>query len=180
MQSSTRKFFDPMLGRVQKVSVSGERNDDSPSRNRPLLNEDERRDVTDQMLLAAAEVDYQEDIIRQREAGINSIQRDVHRIHDLFQDVAVHVSDQGQILDHIEANVSSAAERTREANDQLNVANRRRGTTRQNMLCLLLISLLILVLLAMIKALFHPNFSLTFSEEISRYINSNVVRTFQS
>ena len=160
--------------------MAGERNDDTDHRDRPLLDEEERRDVTDQMLLAAAEVDFQEEIIRHRGAGIESIQRDVHRIHDLFQDVAVHVSDQGQTLDHIEANVTSAADRTREANQQLNAANRRQGTTRQNLLCLLLISLLILVLLAMIKSLFRPNFTLTFAEEFGQYINSNVVRTFQT
>ena len=169
-----------MLGRVQKVSVAGERSDESSHNGRPLLDENERREVTDQMLLAAAEVDYQEEIIRQRGAGIDSIQRDVHRIHDLFQDVAVHVSEQGQVLDHIESNVSSAADRTREANQQLNAANRRQGTTRQNLLCLLLISLLILVLLAMIKSFFRPDLSASYVAEIQRYINSNVVRTFQT
>jgi t-SNARE complex subunit (syntaxin) len=168
-----------MLGRVQKISVAGERNDDLPPRDRPLLDEDERRNVTDQMLLAAAEVDFQEEIIRQREAGINNIQRDVHRIHDLFQDVAIHVTDQGQVLDHIEANFASAADRTRNANDQLIAANRRRGSTRQNMFCLLLISILILIVLLMIKSLFRASLSTTLTQHLGSYMNPSIARIFQ-
>jgi t-SNARE complex subunit (syntaxin) len=168
-----------MLGRVQKVSVAGERSDNLSPRNRPTLHEDEQRNVTDQMLMVAAEVDIQEELIRQRETGINTIQRDVNRIHDLFQDVALHVSDQGQVLDNIEANVASAADRTRNANDQLISANRRRGTTRQNLLCLLLISILILILILMIKSLFRLPTTARWSQGVSEHMNPSISRIFE-
>jgi syntaxin 7 len=170
--------FD-MLGRVQKVSVAGEVSEDQLNRDRPLLDDQERRELTDQMLLAAAEVDFQEDIIRQRGEGITMIQRDVNRIHELFQDVAMHVSDQRQTLDHIEANVVSAAERTRNANEQLTSANSRGGSTRQNLLCLLLIVILILISLAMIKSLLRSSLSFSPFQSLAGNINSNLVRTFQ-
>jgi t-SNARE complex subunit (syntaxin) len=167
-----------MLGRVQKVSVSGEHIDVN-SAQRVLIDDDERRQATDQMLLAAAEIDYQEEIIRQREAGINNIQRDVHRVHELFQDVAIHVSHQGQTLDHIEANVTSARDRTGEANTQLSLANRRGGGTRQNLLCLVLIAILILILLVMIKSLFKPSYFLNFTSPLTPNDNSSLDRIFQ-
>jgi len=168
-----------MLGRVQRVSVAGEHNDDVTNPERALLQEADRKQATDNMLLAAAEIDYQEEIIRQREAGINNIQRDVHRVHELFQDVALHVTNQGQTLDHIEANVTSARDRTSEANEQLTDANRRGGTTRQNFLCLLLIVILILVVLAMIRSLFKPSWPDSTKSSIDTHINSFIAQVFQ-
>lgn len=138
-----------MLGQVKKVTLSGEP-DDMASRDRPLL-EDERQNMTDELLLAAAEIDYQEDIVRQREAGINHIQKDVTRINELFQDVAFHVSAQGEVLDHIEANVTSARDRTGQANQQLVAAHSRSPSTRKNLFCMLMILLLFVLIIGLIK-----------------------------
>lgn len=40
----------------------------------------------------------QEDIIREREEGIRNIHSDIVAIRGLFQEVAWHVSEQGQVL----------------------------------------------------------------------------------
>jgi t-SNARE complex subunit (syntaxin) len=145
-----------MLGQVRNVSVAGERNDGIRTDSRPLIDVADKRERTDQLLLAAAEVDYQEEIIRQREAGINHIHRDVNRIHQLFQDVAVHVSHQGEALDHIEANVDNARDETSNANTQLRIASQRSPSARRNMLCFLLMLILILVLVVLIKESLVP------------------------
>lgn len=144
-----------MLGKVQNVSLAGEHDDPVTNSARPLLDDNELR-ATDQMLLAVAELDYQEDIVRQREAGIQGIQRDVNTIHGLFQDVAMHVSHQGQMLDSIEANVEAASDRTREANSQLDAANRRAPSTRRNIKCMLVMVFLILIILILFKDMFKP------------------------
>jgi t-SNARE complex subunit (syntaxin) len=146
-----------MLGQVKKVSVAGEKDDDIQTTRRPLLDA-EVRERTDELLLAAAEVDYQEEIVRQREEGINHIQRDVNKIHDLFQDVAMHVTQQGEMLDNIEANVTNARDETGAANQQLLHASRRAPSARQNFLCFLLILFIILVAVAMVKGVLAPPF----------------------
>ena len=138
-----------MLGQIRKVSLSGEGHDGSVEE-QPFLDEDERL-VTDELLLAAAEIDYQEDVIRQREVGINNIQKDVTKINELFQDVALHVTRQGEALDNIEANVTSARDRTSQAAEQLVVANRRAPSTRKNLMCMMLIVLVFIVFIGILK-----------------------------
>ena len=145
-----------MLGQVRKVSVAGDKNDETPSMGQPLLDESEKRDRTNQMLLAAAEIDYQEDIIRERESGINHIHRDVNRINQLFQDVAIHVTQQGESLDHIEANVTSARDQTANANRQLRTASERGPSVRRNLFCLLLVFVLILFVIVLLKISLSP------------------------
>lgn len=140
-----------MLGSVKKVSRAG-RNDDGPNGSSSSLLDAGKQEVTDQLLLAAAQIDYQEDIVRQRGEGINGIQKDLTKINGLFQDMALNVSSQGEMLDHIEANVTSARDRTAQASTELASANRRSPSTRRNLLCLILILLLFVVLIGLLKA----------------------------
>lgn len=142
-----------MLGQVRKVALSGER-DDHLQNERPLL-ESEKRERTDQLLLAAAEIEYQEDIIREREEGINAIHRDVNTIHSLFQDIATHVTTHGEMLDHIESNVTAARDETSRANDELQRASRRGPSGRKTLAQFLLLLLLFVILLVLFKQLFH-------------------------
>lgn len=164
-----------MLGRVKKVSISGERNDEGTGQERPLL-ESEARERTDQLLIAAAEIDYQEDIIRQRAEGINDIQRDVNQIHGLFQDMAVHVSQQGEMLDNIEVNVTNARDQTGQAREQLERANRRGPSARKTIMQFLLLLLLFIILIALFRTLLHPGpwFSISWPG-----LNSEIIEIFQ-
>ena len=144
-----------MLGQVKKVSIAGERDDLEPGNDR-LLSESEVRQRTDQLLLASAEIDYQEDLIRQREEGINTIQRDVNTINRLFQDVAVHVTNQGEMLDNIEANVTNARDQTSLANRELSSENRRSPSAKRTFFQFLILLILLIVVVLMIRSLFHP------------------------
>lgn len=140
-----------MLGQVQKVSLASRDAASTSDANQGLLDR-EVQERTDELLLAAAEVDYQEELIRQRAEGISDIHRDVNQIHGLFQDMSLHVSQQGQMLDNIEAHLISASERTRSANEQLGVASRRAPSVRQNLMCALLLVLLFLVMIALFRS----------------------------
>ncbi|EER18479.1 hypothetical protein Pmar_PMAR005422 [Perkinsus marinus ATCC 50983] len=82
-------------------------------------------DPTDALLLSMAELDLQEDIIREREEGIRNIHSDIVAIRGLFQEVAWHVSEQGQVIDNIETNMGQAAHRTGQANRELAIASER-------------------------------------------------------
>ncbi len=144
-----------MMGQVKKVSLAGER-EDIEQGNERLLTESEVRQRTDELLLASAEIDYQEDLIRQREEGINTIQRDVNTINRLFQDVAVHVTNQGEMLDHIESNVTNARDQTSQANRELTAANRRSPSAKRTLLQFLILLILLILIILMIRSLFHP------------------------
>lgn len=150
-----------MLGKVMNVSLAGEHDDPVTNSSRPLLDEEAVR-TTDQMLLNVAELDYQENLVRQREAGIQGIQRDVNTIHGLFQDVAMHVSHQGHMLDSIEANVAAASDRTREANSELETANRRGPSTRRSITCMLIMLLMIAIILILLKDMFIPHYHVSY------------------
>ena len=150
-------FFSGMIGQVKKVALSGERGDVETGQER-LLSDPEIRERTDELLLASAEIDYQEDLVRQRGEGITSIQRDVNTINRLFQDVATHVSNQGEMLDNIEANVTSARDQTSLANRELSTANRRGPTAKRTFLYFLLLLLLLLFMILLMRSLVYPYF----------------------
>ena len=106
-------------------------------------------DPTDELLVSLAQVEAQEEIIREREEGILLIQRDVVNLRGLFQSVAYHVGQQGAVIDNIEANLVSATERTRVANSELRVTNE--STQRKNVsYCYLLVFLIIVAISAVI------------------------------
>ncbi|KAF4671354.1 Nin1 binding protein [Perkinsus chesapeaki] len=88
-----------------------------------------QEDPTDALLLSMAELDLQEDIIREREEGIRNIHSDIVAIRGLFQEVAWHVTEQGQVIDNIETNMGQAALRTGQANRELAIASE---TVRKN------------------------------------------------
>ena len=162
-----------MLGQVKKVSITGERNDEISHSERPLL-ESEIRERTDQLLLAAAEIDYQEDVIRQREEGINHIQRDVNQIHNLFQDMAMHVATQGEMLDNIEANVTSARDQTGQANNQLRAANQRAPSARKTAAQFLILALMLVIIILMLKSLLSPGTVADFFGSVTLFPTSTV------
>ncbi|KAF4728721.1 hypothetical protein FOZ63_002720, partial [Perkinsus olseni] len=114
----------------------------------------QQEDPTDALLLSMAELDLQEDIIRERQEGIRSIHSDIVAIRGLFQEVAWHVSDQGQVLDNIETNIGQAALRTGQANHELAIANER---VRKNMywyVCYVItIVIIVILLLVLLKSL---------------------------
>ncbi len=95
-------------------------------------------DPTDALLASLAEVEVQEDLVRERQLGINAIHRDVVHVRGLFQEVAYHVEHQGRLLDNIEANVSTTVDASSIANQELRrgVEYTRRSTKQS--FCILL------------------------------------------
>jgi t-SNARE complex subunit (syntaxin) len=123
------------------------------------VTESEIKERTDELLLASAEVDYQEELIRDRSQGISNIQRDVNTINRLFQDVSAHVSHQGDMLEHIETNVTNARDQTQRATHELATASRRSPSGRRTCLQLLVVLFLVLVALALLRSLLRPSVS---------------------
>jgi len=97
-------------------------------------------------------VDFQESLIIEREAEIRNIEQSVGELNDLFRDVAHMVSEQGNTLDVIDANVTQTRDDTRNADQQLRTASRHQRSARGKACCLLLILgiVLMVVLLAVV------------------------------
>ena len=55
------------------------------------------------------EMEFNNALIEEREQGILEIQQQIGEVNEIFQDLAVLVSEQGQMIDDIEANIVSTA-----------------------------------------------------------------------
>lgn len=75
------------------------------------------------------EIEYNHQLIHERDEEIQKIEEGVHMVHDVFKKIGVLVHDQSQYFDHIEANMSTANINVENAQSELLVAERR--TTSQ-------------------------------------------------
>jgi len=108
----------------------------------------------DQLRLAPQdEVDFQESLIVEREVEIRNIEQGVSELNELFRDVAHIVREQGDQFDHIENNVTSTVQDTRQADQELRSANKYQKQARGRMCCLLLILLVIVVIIILAASL---------------------------
>jgi syntaxin 7 len=93
------------------------------------------------------EVDFQDSLIVEREAEIRNIEQGVSELNELFRDVAHIVSEQGEQLDTIAANVENTRSDTRGADTELRSAARYQKKARGRMCMLLLILSVILTVI---------------------------------
>ncbi|TGZ84376.1 t-SNARE [Ascodesmis nigricans] len=106
--------------------------------------------LQEERLADQSEVDFQEELILQREEDMRNIERGVTELNDIFNDLGMLVRGQGDQLDMISDNVGRAADHQRAAASELNQAARYQKGARNRMCCLLMILAIILtvVLLA--------------------------------
>lgn len=108
----------------------------------------------EQLRLASQdEVDFQDSLIVEREAEIRNIEAGVTELNELFRDVAHIVSEQGEMLDTIDANVQRTREDTRGADLELRSASRYQKNARSKACMLLIIVVIIttIVVLAVVS-----------------------------
>jgi len=100
-----------------------------------------------------SEVDFQENLIIERESEIRQIESSVSELNELFRDVATMVHDQGNMLDTIDANVMQTRDDTRNADMQLRTASRHQKSARGKACCLLIILAIVLAVVILAVAL---------------------------
>lgn len=104
----------------------------------------------DQAQLAEqSEVDFQENLIIEREGEIRQIEQSVGELNELFRDVATIVREQGDMLDTIDHNVENVLQDTRGADVELRSASRYQRSARNKACCLLLILAVVLVIIVL-------------------------------
>lgn len=106
----------------------------------------------EQLRLASQdEVDFQDSLIVEREAEIRNIEQGVSELNELFRDVAHIVSEQGEQLDTIAANVENVRGDTRGADVELRSAARYQKNARGKM-CMLLLILAVIMTIILLAA----------------------------
>eukprot|EP00397_Hematodinium_sp_SG-2012_P017466 GEMP01017862.1.p1 GENE.GEMP01017862.1~~GEMP01017862.1.p1 ORF type:complete len:296 (+),score=71.38 GEMP01017862.1:145-1032(+) len=109
--------------------------------------------ASDELVMAAAEMQFNDELLAERETDIRGIQSDIEGIKKLYKDLAVHVTTQGDDLDNIEANMEQTVGRTEQARDEIVISQnsqRRRSKTYCCLLvaCVITLTVLIIVLTA--------------------------------
>ena len=100
------------------------------------------------MLLAdQGEVEFQESVIAQREEEIRGIEEGIRELNTIFKDLGQLVVEQEEDLEHIDANVSRAAQHHSQADQELRTAARYQKGARNRACCLLLILAVILTVI---------------------------------
>lgn len=96
-----------------------------------------------------SEVDFQENLIIEREGEIRQIEQSVGELNELFRDVAHIVREQGEVLDVIDHNVENTLTDTRGADVELRSASRYQKSARNKACCLLLILAIVLIIVVL-------------------------------
>jgi len=106
-----------------------------------LLKESKRQEL----LQLDGEIDYNNALIAERDAGIAEIQSQIGEVNEIFQDLAVLVNEQGVMIDDIEANIVRTSVRTKEARKELVKAETNQKSARRSLIILLVIIFVLLV-----------------------------------
>lgn len=106
-----------------------------------------------QLLQVENELTFQQAIIEERDQAVHEITGQIGEVHQIFQDLAVLVHDQGEAVSDIEANITRAADRVADAHVQVVRAERLQRKARTTWCFLMLLAagvlgVLLIILLA--------------------------------
>lgn len=134
--------------RASKAALEEEASAQSPSGQ----GQQQLQTLEEPRLAQQSEVDYQENLIIEREGEIRQIEQSVGELNELFRDVAHIVREQGDMIDAIDVNVENTLTDTRGADIELRSASRYQKAARNKACCLLLIIgiVLLIVILAVV------------------------------
>jgi len=108
-----------------------------------LLTQSKRQEL----LQLDGEIDYNNALIAERDAGIAEIQSQIGEVNEIFQDLAVLVNEQGTMIDDIEANIVRTSAKTKDARKELVKAESSQKAARSKLLWLLLIFVVVLAVI---------------------------------
>lgn len=119
----------------------------------PLMreeNEEKRRQMQAQMQQQDAAIDYDLNLIQEREEQIRQIESTMLDVNEIFKDLSMMVSEQGDMIDSIEANVDRAGDNVEEGTKQLSTALKYQKKARRKMCCIFGILAVIAVVITII------------------------------
>merc|ERR1719155_199407 len=69
-------------------------------------------------------IEYNDALIEEREQGIVEIQQQIGEVNEIFQDLAVLVNEQGEMIEDIESNIVKTSQQTAAGKKQLKMAEK--------------------------------------------------------
>ena len=96
-------------------------------------------------------------LLEEREQDIKEIQLQIGEVTEIFQDLAVLVSEQGEVVEDIEANIVSTYEKTSAAKSELKKAARHQKSTRYSLCIIFFMCILGVVILMLVMNVFGSN-----------------------
>ncbi|XP_054771904.2 syntaxin-12-like isoform X2 [Lytechinus pictus] len=125
----------------------------------PLLSaeeEERKRQMQIQMQQQDAAIDYDLTLIQEREEQIRQIEATMLDVNEIFKDLSMMVSEQGEMIDSIEANVDRAGDNVEEGTKQLATASKYQKKARRTMFCIFCIlgvvaAIVIIVVVVILK-----------------------------
>ncbi|KAJ9607840.1 SNAP receptor [Cladophialophora chaetospira] len=131
--------------RASKAALEEAQSGQSPSGE----GQQQRQLLEEPQLAEQSEVDFQENLIIEREGEIRQIEQSVGELNELFRDVAHLVRDQGDMLDAIDVNVENTLTDTRGADVELRSASRYQKSARNKACCLLVILAVVMLIVVL-------------------------------
>ena len=131
----------------EQVEHHDNHHDDDDDTDEPLLaSQDSRK----QLIHIYKEIEFNESLIAEREQAIVEIEQSIVEVNEIFRDLGTLVTEQQGMLDNIESNIENAAIRSRDAQVELEGAERYQKKSRNRMFCLLGMFALVLGALVLI------------------------------
>jgi len=100
-------------------------------------------------LLVDNEIEFHDVLIEEREKGIDEIRGQISEVNEIFQDLAVLVADQGEVVNDIESNIVSTHGHTEQATRELAKASKHQKGARKS-LCIGILLMVAVFALVMI------------------------------
>jgi len=101
-------------------------------------------------LLLDNQIDHHDVLIAEREEGIREIQGQIAEVGEIFQDLAVLVNEQGDMVNDIESNIISSHDHTQQAGKELVKAASHQKAARNRMCMIAVILVVFLIVLVLV------------------------------
>jgi len=95
------------------------------------------------------ELDFQDNIIKERDTQIKTIQGQMVQVNEIFRDLAKLVEDQGEMIDNIQTNIVSASQNVESGLKEVKEADKSQQSSRKK-LCILAIIVTVIVAVVVI------------------------------
>ncbi|OBZ85178.1 Syntaxin-22 [Choanephora cucurbitarum] len=96
------------------------------------------------------EIEFNETLISERENEIQGIEQGITELNEIFRDLGMLVNEQESGIQSIYGNVLNISQNTKQASEELTIANRHQKRARKNMCCFMLIITIVGCVLALI------------------------------
>lgn len=95
-------------------------------------------------------INQNEVLLSEREKNINNLEHSVQEISELFQDMSILVSTNGETINNIESNIEFAVNNTQQANKELIKANKYQKKNSKCRIYFIFFCLLLLIFIILI------------------------------